>query len=327
MLDGVSLDQLRTFVLASEEGSFSAAARKLSRAQSAVSDLVANLEGQLGVSLFDRSGRYPRLTPEGAVLLADARKIIGGVDGLKARARGMSAGLEPELSVVVDVFFPIQAITESAKEFRERFPDVPLRLYVEALGGAYQPVIDGRAAVGVVGSLPSPPAGLTMERLAGVALLMVAAKDHPLAAIKGPIPKQELGRHTQLVLTDRSDLSAGREFGVMSASTWRFADLFAKHAFLLNGIGWGGMPAHIVAEDLAAGRLVELQIEEVPPGGLILQMSATYPVTKPPGPAGRWLIERLRTCPSKAKVASQRQASAPGTAALSAWAGSPESGH
>ena len=103
--------------------------------------------------------------------------------------------------------------------------------------------------------------------LAGVGLTMVAARTHPLAAIRGPIPKDELARHMQIVLTDRTELSAGREFGVMSSSIWRVADLFAKHAFLLHGLGWGGMPVHTIEDDLSAGRLVELQIEDVPPGG------------------------------------------------------------
>src|SRR5258706_9544581 len=115
MLDGVSLDQLRSFIAAVDEGSFSAAARKLQRAQSAVSELVSTLEDQIGVVLFDRSGRYPRLTPEGAVLLADARGIVAGVDFMKARAKGMASGLEPEPSVAIDVFFPIQVITEAAR--------------------------------------------------------------------------------------------------------------------------------------------------------------------------------------------------------------------
>jgi len=299
MLDGVSLDQLRTFIAAVDEGSFSAAARKLRRAQSVVSDSVSNLESQIGVALFDRSGRYPKLTPEGVVLLADARGIVSGVDFMKARAKGMASGLEPELSVVVDVFFPIEAITEAAKEFRQKFPGTPLRLYVEALGGAYQPVIDGRASLGVVGSLPIMPPSLIGERLIGLALVMVAACDHPLASLKGMIPKSELTRYVQLVLTDRSDLSQGREFGVMSSSTWRLADLFAKHAFLLNGLGWGSMPLHAVRRDLSEGRLVELSIEDVPPGGLTMRMSAVYPTSAPPGPAGRWLIERLKLCTGK----------------------------
>jgi DNA-binding transcriptional LysR family regulator len=293
MLDGVSLDQLRTFVAAVDEGSFSGAARKLRRAQSMVSDLVANLEGQIGVTLFDRRGRYPALTAEGRVLLADARNILSGVDWMKARAKGMASGLEPELSVVLDAFFPFQAVVEAAKAFRERFPAIPLRLYVEALGGAYQPVIDGRAALGIVGSLPLVPPGLVSERLAGVGVAMVAATTHPLAAIRGPIPRDELARHMQIVLTDRTELSAGREFGVMSGSIWWVADQFAKHAFLLHGLGWGGMPVHTIQDDISGGRLVELQIEDVPPGGLILPMLAVYPSAAPPGPAGRWLIERL----------------------------------
>lgn len=309
MLDGVSLDQLRTFIAAVDEGSFSGAARKLRRAQSMVSEAVAGLEEQIGVTLFDRKGRYPKLTAEGHVLLGDARNIISGVDWMKARAKGMASGLEPELSVALDVFFPLQAVVAAAKAFQERFPAIPLRLYTEALGGAYQPVVDGRAAVGVVGSLPVVPRGphgLASERLAGVAFTMVAASTHPLAAIRGQIARSELARHRQLVLTDRSELSAGREFGVMSDSVWRLADLSAKHVFLLNGLGWGGMPVHVVQDDIAAGRLVELPIEDVPPGGLILPMLAVYPSAAPPGPAGRWLIERLREDLSNLATPAQR---------------------
>ena len=296
MLDGVSLDQLRAFIAAVDEGSFSAGARRLHRAQSAVSELVSNLEAQLGVVLFDRSERYPKLTPAGVQLVADARSVLANVDLLKARAKGISHGLESELSAVVDVLFPIEAIAESAKEFRDRFPRTPLRLYVEALGGAYKPVLDGRCSLGVVGSLPIAPDSMSLERLQGVHMIMVAAREHPLALISGVIPKTELVKHVQLVLTDRSDLTVGREFGVMSPLTWRLGDLFAKHAFLLKGLGWGGMPLHAVNQDLLKGRLVKLSIADLPEDSLILPMSAVYLTAKPPGPAGRWLIERLKQC-------------------------------
>jgi DNA-binding transcriptional LysR family regulator len=299
MLDGVSLDQLRAFIAAVDEGSFSAGARRLHRAQSAVSELISNLEAQIDVTLFDRSERYPKLTPAGTLIAADARSVVANVDLLKARAKGISGGLEPELSVVVDVLFPFEAIAESAREFRDRFPRTPLRLFVEALGGAYKPVLDGFCSLGIVGSLPITPDNITVEPLLGVALIMVAAREHPLAAFKGDIPKSELGKHVQLVLTDRSDLTTGREFGVMSPLTWRLGDLFAKHAFLLKGLGWGGMPLHAVDQDLRDGRLVRLSIEEVPETGLILPMTAIYLTAKPPGPAGRWLVERLGQCPSR----------------------------
>ena len=307
MLDGVSLDQLRTFIAAVDEGSFSAAARKLLRAQSVVSETVSNLEEQIGVPLFDRSGRYPKLTPAGIVLLADARNIITGVDLLKARAKGMAVGL---LSVVVDVFYPIDVITQVAREFRRQYPGVALRIFVEALGAAIQPVIDGRCSVGIVGSLPVIPGTLTNERLSSISFLMVAARDHPLASYKGKIPKEVLSKYTQIVLTDRSELSAGRELGVMSPTTWRLADLFAKHHFIRNGLGWGGMPLHAVREDLEEGRVKALFIEDVPPGGLDVPMSAVWQTKSPPGPAGRWFIERLKEIPVSSSAPKSRAAEA-----------------
>jgi DNA-binding transcriptional LysR family regulator len=171
-----------------------------------------------------------------------------------------------------------------------------LRLFVEALGGALEPVMDGRASFGLVGSLPTLPAGLAAERITGVDFVIVAAAGHPLAAHRGLIEREELARHVQLVLTDRSVLSKGREFGVMSPLTWRLADLFAKHAFLISGLGWGGMPLHAVAQDIAEGRLVELSIQDMPQGGLQVTMSAAYRISAPPGPAGRWMIDRLKRC-------------------------------
>jgi Bacterial regulatory helix-turn-helix protein, lysR family len=79
MLDGVSLDQLRTFITAVDEGSFSAASRRLYRSQSVVSETVSNLEGQIGVQLFDRSGRYPVLTP--ATIMELALDLVGFEEG------------------------------------------------------------------------------------------------------------------------------------------------------------------------------------------------------------------------------------------------------
>jgi DNA-binding transcriptional LysR family regulator len=298
MLDGISLDQLRAFIAAVDEGSFSAGARRLNRAQSAVSELVSNLEAQIGVQLFDRSERYPKLTPAGVLLVADARTVIANINVLKARAKGISGGLEPELSAVIDVLFPIEAVADSASEFRARFPRTPLRLYVEALGGAYQPVLDGRCSLGVVGSLPDAPTSMSTEPLPSVDMIMVAARTHPLSKLTGIIPKSELAKHVQLVLTDRSELTQGREFGVMSPLTWRLSDLYAKHSFLLKGLGWGGMPLHAVKQDLKNKKLVKLLIEDLPEQGLALPMFAVYLSAQPPGPAGRWLIERLRQCPS-----------------------------
>src|SRR5580698_5907891 len=131
MLDAVTLDQLRTFIAAADEGSFSAAGRRLRRAQSVVSQTLTNLEGQLQVKLFDRSGRLPMLTDQGRALLADARAVAGDVDLLKARAKTLAGGLEPELSVAVDVMFPPATFTASVAALQNQFPSTMLRVDVE----------------------------------------------------------------------------------------------------------------------------------------------------------------------------------------------------
>eukprot|EP01032_Pedospumella_encystans_P032146 gene32146-36289_t len=116
----MSLDQLRTFIAAADEGSFSAAGRKLRRAQSVVSTTLANLELQVGFALFDRSGRYPKLTEEGRALLEQARSAVLGMDAFKAKARTLAEGLEPELAVAVDVMYPIATLTAAVQAFHRQ---------------------------------------------------------------------------------------------------------------------------------------------------------------------------------------------------------------
>jgi len=295
MLDNLSLDQLRTFIAAADAGSFSAAARKLNRAQSVVSQTLANLEVQSGVRLFDRAGRYPVLTRDGRALLADARAVVDRADAFKARAKGLAGGLEAELSVVVDVMFPMPILTCVVASFQAEFPQIPLRILVEALGAVPEAVLDGRCAFGIMGSLPIASADLALERILATRMVMVASPRHPLARHPGPIPPDQLKAHLQLVLSDRSTLTQGREFGVLSAKTWRLADLSAKHAFLRAGLGWGGMPLWSVRDELESGALVRLTIEDADPDGLIMPMSAIHRTESLPGPAARWMIERLKT--------------------------------
>jgi DNA-binding transcriptional LysR family regulator len=293
MFDGVSLDQLRTFIAAADEGSFSAAGRRLKRAQSVVSQTLANLEGQLGVKLFDRAARFPMLTDQGRALLADARAVAGNVDLFKARAKSLAGGLEPELSVAVDVVFPLAPFIAAVAAFQKEFPATLLRFDVES-SAVMEPVLDGRCAVGVIASLQVAPPPLTRERLLAFRSPMVVSPQHPLAAHGGPIPAAVLSQHIQLVHADPSDLSRPGGFGLLSSRVWRLSHLGAKLAFLRAGLGFGLMPLHMIEADLASGALIQITGESAPPEGYVIAMSAVYRTDSPPGPAGRWFIDRLK---------------------------------
>lgn len=281
-----SIEQIRTFLAVVDEGSFAAAGRRLRRATSVVSYAIANLEAQLGVPLFAREGtKKPRLTAQGQAVLEELRQVERGFAGLRARVGGLAQGLEPRLAVVVDVMFPSACLAAALQDFAERFPSVALNLRVEALGAVADLVLRGEAALGIAGPLAAELPGLTRTFLGTVDLLPVAAPSHRL------VHGGALADDVQLVLTDRSDLSAGREFSVLSARTWRLGDLGAKHALLRAGLGWGNMPRWMVTEDLAAGRLIELQRPERPGGHYPL--FAVHRTDSPLGPAARWLAQRL----------------------------------
>ena len=292
MLDGVSLDQLRTFIAAADEKSFSAAGRRLRRAQSVVSQTLANLEGQLGVKLFDRSGRFPVLTDQGRALLADARAVAGDVDLFKARAKSLAGGLEPELSVAVDVMFPPAPFTAAVAAFQKKFPSTLLNFDVES-SAVVEPVLDGRCGLGIVGSWSRVPANLTRHPLLTVSVPIVVSPQHPLAILRAPISAAALEEHIQLVHIDPADVSPSQAAPILSARFWRLSHLGAKLAFLRAGLGYGRLPLHLIEPDLASGALVPIRTEDAPSEGYVIAMSAIYRTDSPPGPAGRWFIERL----------------------------------
>lgn len=302
-----TLDQLHVFLTVVDAGSFAGAARKLGRATSVISYSIANLEAQLGVSLFDReSTRKPQLTEAGRMVLAEARTVSNGVDGLRAKVKGLLQGLEAEIHLVLDVMLPAWRVVDALKAFRAEFPTVHLRLYVEALGAVTQMVLHRSASIGVGLPLDAEITGIERMGVGSVELVPVAAPDHPLARASQNAPGA--GReHIQLVLTDRSAFTQGEDLAVVATQTWRLADLGSKHMLLKEGIGWGNMPEPMVREDLAAGRLVHLDMPDCRGGPYRLQ--AIYRTDTPPGPAGSWLIKRFQAqAESTASLADERAA-------------------
>ncbi|MGE8103797.1 LysR family transcriptional regulator [Allorhizobium sp. NPDC080224] len=295
-----TLDQLQVFLTVADTGSFSAAARQLNRAQSVVSYTIGNLESQLGVTLFERTGtRQPRLTDEGRAMLTDARRIVGDLQVMRAKVRSMHQGLEAELSVAISVLVPTGAMLAVLREFQQQFPSVSLRLEVGELGRLVELVMSGKATIGIGGAPTRQDDTLIVDRIGHNFLLPAAAADHPLARRKATLSLQDVREETQIVVSDASDLTSGRDFNVLSFKTWRVSDMATKHQLIRGGLGWGGLPASIIREDMASGRIVHLDLPAYEQGSYNLY--AIRRTDNPPGPAGTWLIrafeEQLSNCP------------------------------
>jgi DNA-binding transcriptional LysR family regulator len=302
-----TLDQLQVFLAVADCGSFSAAARMLNRAQSVVSYTIANLEAQLEIPLFERSGvRQPRLTEAGRAMLTDARRIVSDLQVMRSRAMSIKQGLEAEVSLAISVMVPSDAAVIELKEFRREFPTVALNLNVGELGMVMEMVLSGKADIGIGGALVRQDDLIIAEKIGHSSMVPVAAPDHPLALIDRPLTLADVREEVQLVVTDASGLTKGRDFNVLSYRTWRVSDIPTKHQLIRGGLGWGGLPVPMVGADIRSGRLVALKLDAYEQGEYPLY--AMRKSSHALGPAGTWLVEafrrRLSICPSHTALRS-----------------------
>jgi len=288
-----TLDQLQVLLAIEETGSFSAAGRKLNRAQSVISYSIANLEAQLGLKLFARDGtREPTLTAEGQAILPDARRMLGLLQDMRSRAEGLKQGLEAELAIAVDVSLPSPTLVAVLTAFEAQFPTVALRLNVGALGVVWEQLLTRQSDLSFGGQAVSESADLTSIRIGDASMTPVAAPDHPLATYKGRVPLEVVREHIQLVISDVSKMTKGKDFGVFAYRTWRMTDMTTKYNLILSGLGWGGLPTWMVFDDVKAGRLVMLDLEPYPVRPYAL--FAFHRADTTPGPAASWLIEQFK---------------------------------
>jgi len=304
MIDPLTLDQMRALVAIAEAGSFSAAARKLGRVQSAISQSIQAMEATLGLALFDRSSRTPALTEAGQAIVKDARLVLDGAKALRARAESIAADVEPELTLAVDAMFPTPLLMASLEALRREFPELPATVFTEALGGAQQRLREGAARMAIYAPTGGPGGNLNSEFLTRIALTPVVAASHPLAAARGPLTHDLLEPYVQLVLTDRTDVTRHLQGGVVASRIWRFADLSTRLEFLLAGFGWCNMPLHMVEGHILAGRLKRLALPGNPEVELPLYI--VYDRGRSLGRASRWLVDDLRSRLTSCPGAHQR---------------------
>jgi DNA-binding transcriptional LysR family regulator len=237
----------------------------------------------------------PSVSDAGRALLVDARQIVRDAEGLRAHAESIVSEVEPELSLAVDAVFPEQALRASLKALSHEFQHLPVTLFTEGLGGAEQRLRDHVARLGIYSPLPTGSSSdLIGEFLALNPMVPVVAADHLLTQEPSPLTREVIERHVQLVITDRTALTAGFQGNVLGRRIWRFADMSTRLEYVLDAFGWCYMPAHLVDAHITAGRLKRLDIAEHRGREFSFPLHVMHERSRPPGRAGRWLIAELR---------------------------------
>ncbi|MDB6048662.1 MAG: LysR family transcriptional regulator [Pseudomonas sp.] len=281
-----NLEQMRLFVSVAEQRSFSAVARDMKRAQSAVSSAVALLEADLGVVLFERSsGRQPRLTEAGGALLEEARELLRQCDRLDGRALALMRGQEARLRLAHDEAMPYQPVLDSLEALAERFPSLEMQLASGAQGDVARKLVERLADLGLLFHHEQMPEALERRVLGSVEMVTVCSVGHPLVG-EPRVSRQLLGRHRQLLIAPQQSGYPGGE--QLSAQVWRADSFYMMAELLMRGLGWAWLPRHVVQYPAYQNLMVELVSDWTPPA-LVVEM--VWRRDEPLGPAARWLAD------------------------------------
>ncbi|MDB5662327.1 MAG: Transcriptional regulator, LysR family [Sphingomonas bacterium] len=291
-----TLEQIVNFLAVADHGGFSAAARSRNRAQPALTYSIQKMETQIGSRLFDRSGYRPVLTDAGRALLPQARRVVEQAGLFSCHAGSIAAGLEQELSIVIDPICPAPLLIKALKAFQQHYPSVQTSIYTEVLDGVTRHLVDGTCAIGILSVYSELPLTLHRASLLDVELLLVAAPSHPLAQTAGPLSSDLLRDHVQLVLMDKAGFAGVRDHAILGSRLWRLGDLTAMLSMLRAGLGYAIMPDHLAREDIDAGRLTRLRPSSWGVSASIpVTLCAAWRVDPCLGPAAQWLLDHLRS--------------------------------
>lgn len=258
----MTYDQLSAFLRVASEGSFTAASASLHKSQPAVSKLVRNLEEELGIRLFDRAAYRATLTDAGRLFYERAIGVLESTEALRSFARELSGEAEPIVRLAVDAVAPLAKLTDVLRAVQARFPAVRIELRTERLSGAIEALQSGGADLAVATTLGVDERTLEIRRFARVRVVPVARADHPLARVGTPTP-EALREHAQIVLRDSALGEPSASLNVLVGGLrWTVTDVAAKKDLITAGMGWGGLPEHVVADELASGSLAVLHVPE-----------------------------------------------------------------
>ncbi len=288
----LNLIQLQTFVVCAEQGSFSAAGRKLGKAQSVISQSIANLEVDLDQALFDRSSRSPALTESGKKMLEYAKCVLIQAQEMEQAALNMALGNETQLVLCADPVLLVPSLFDVLKTFGQLYPTTKLILNTTSSAQVPAEIINKKADVGLMMISNSIHVGTDQGFIGQVAFFTVAHKMHPLSQLK-EVTRTELAKYPQIVNRQSANYVPDN-VPILSPVIVESNDFVAMRKMTESHMGWSYLPAHIAQIGIDLGQLSRLPIQfdiktwQVP-------VDRITQIDSNKGPACRWLCDALES--------------------------------
>lgn len=262
----MTLDQLVALEAIVATGTFRAAADRLHKAQSAVSHQIRKLEAELGFDLFSRDEYRPRLTSEGEVFFRETARVLEQVRSLKSVAAGMRGAQEPMVSIAMTATMSLDPILNILGEIGRAYPGTHIRVATEMMGGPLARLMEGEADMIVAGLEGAPIDEVDTLPIGTITIRPVASPEFPAAQRTGIRSRREMQVYTQVIVSGTGGLDFDQSRDVLSGGQrWTVSDFEAKKSVIKAGLGWGGIPEHLMEAELQSGELVPLTVEGYPP--------------------------------------------------------------
>lgn len=251
-----NLQQLETLVLCVECGSFSAAAKKLGKAQSAVSTTIANLEIDSGIDIFDRSTRKPTLTPHGERLYTQALSLISQANSVRSMLHAFNAGIEDSISIAISGLLITPSFYDVIAEFYQCFPHTELCIEVVQNQDVIDLVSTGKSSMGFILGANTYPKNVELGIVGHLPVSIAVPTSHPLRKYSSAT-FHDLSNFRQVVLTD-----VGIAWNAAFSPTITKTNQLESMLSLLSIDGaWGFLPEHLLLKNKQLSKL-EMASEE-----------------------------------------------------------------
>ena len=253
----LDLETFRVLDCVVTEGSFSRAAQKLNRAQSAISYQIKKLEDGIGVSVFDRTGYRAVLTPAGETLWRESKHLLAAMSRVESVADQFSTGWEPRLKLIVDGAMPISPVMAALKQLVDDKIPTRIRLRTEFLDGVVQAFEAKDADMMLVLGATSHTNFVLLPRLR---MRLVVGRDHMLCQ-RSDVSQAILRDHVELTIQKGQQIESQSHLQFDSDRAFYLSDFSSKKEALLMGMGFGWMPEYMIRTELARGDLSLLDYE------------------------------------------------------------------
>lgn len=265
-LDGLmKYDQLIALEAIVSTGTFRGAAERLNKSQSAVSHAIRLLEDELEIELFNRAAYRPSLTPAGEIIYREASRVLRQMQDLRSTAARLRAREEPAISLAVTATMDLDPLLSALADVGHRHPATHIRLGMEMMGGPVARLMEGKADIALASLDGVPLDEVEAEPIAEVTIRPVASPSLNLPSSTRAISVSEMQGFIQVItagtgggshVQSRDLLPGGRK--------WTVSDLSAKKKVIVAGLGWGGLPDHMTAEERGSTALLPLNLEGFP---------------------------------------------------------------